>query len=144
MLSIPAEEVSRLVLTKAGGAKPFALAYDANRREWRVEPPAADKAVEVDVSAIAAVLAQVQPLNARRIVKLKVPPADLRLYGLETPRLTLGIDSNKAGAVRRNILIGDAVEGGAYATIGAADAVFILPERAVKVFLAPLVKPLER
>ncbi len=144
MLSIPAEEVSRLVLTKAGEAKPLALAYDANRREWRVEPPAAGKAVEVDVSAIAAVLAQVQPLNARRIVKLKVPPADLRLYGLETPRLTLGIDSNKAGAVRRNILIGDAVEGGAYATIGAADAVFILPERAVKVFLAPLVKPLER
>ncbi len=144
MLSVPATEISRLVLTKAGEAKPLAIVYNPDRREWLVEPPIAGKSPEIDVTAVAAVLAQLQSLKAERIIKLKVAPSDLRLYGLESPRLTLSIDSTKAGAVRRNILIGDAVEGGAYATIGAADAVFVLPARAVQAFSTSLVKPVER
>ena len=144
MLSVPATEISRLVLTKAGEAKPLAVVYNSERREWLIEPPLAGEATQVDIPAVAAILAQVQSLKAERIVKLKIAPADLRLYGLENPRLTLSIDSTQAGAVRRNILIGDAVEGGAYATIGAADAVFVLPARALQAFSASLIKPLER
>ncbi len=144
MLAVPAAEISRLVLTKAGEAKPLAVVYNSERREWLIEPPLAGEATQVDIPAVAAILAQVQSLKAQRIVKLKVAPADLRLYGLENPRLTLSIDSTQAGAVRRNILIGDAVEGGAYATIGAADAVFVLPARALQAFSASLIKPLER
>ena len=64
----------------------------------------------------------------------------MRSYGLDDPRFTIAIDQFKDDAVRRNVLIGEAAPGGGrYATLGAADAVFVLPERAVGLLTAPLV-----
>ena len=98
----------------------------------------------MDVAAFAAVLAELHPLKAERIVKLKVQPSDLRLYGLEKPRLVVAIDFSTPGAVRRNLQIGEATQGGAYATVGAADAVFVLSDRAVTAFSASLLKTNKR
>ena len=146
MLSVPPAEVCRLVFSHRGSASPLALVCDGARREWVVEhpDPEAGAPPRIDPAALAAILDELHPLRAERLVKLKVQPADLRRYGLEDPRVTVGIDLTAPGSVRRNILIGDVVENGAYATIGAADAVFVLSDRAVRAFLAPLSRTMER
>ena len=146
MLSVSSNEVYRLVVSHRGSEAPLALIYDGAHREWIVEHPDsdADAAARLDSAALAAVLGELHPLTAERLVKLKVLPADLRRYGLEDPRVTVGIDLTAPGSVRRNILIGDAVGDGAYATIGSADAVFVLPGRAVRAFSAPLSRIMER
>ena len=79
------------------------------------------------------------PLRAEWIVKLRVSAADLREYGLETPRWTIAIDQVREDSVRRNVLIGDQAQGGWFATLGAADAVFVLSDETVARLTAPLV-----
>ena len=70
------------------------------------------------------------PRRAERIVKLKVTAGDLSAYGLDNPRLTVAIDLSREDSTRRNILVGDRTHGGRFATVGASDAVFVLPDAA--------------
>jgi hypothetical protein len=88
---------------------------------------------------VEALAASLSPLRAEWIVTLKVSSSDLRNYGLETPRLTLAVDMDRDDDVRRNILVGDEAQGGWFATLGANDAVFVLPSRTVDRFRAKLV-----
>lgn len=135
ILKIEPASVRRLVTTRAG--KPTAVVYDRDRGVWNVE--SSEKAGTVSVRAVADVLAALNPLKAEWIVKLKVSAADLRTYGLERPERTIAIDLQKADSVRRNILIGDRAQGGWFATLGASDAVFVLPDRIVRRLSADLV-----
>ncbi|HBJ59347.1 MAG TPA: hypothetical protein DDY72_02565 [Verrucomicrobia bacterium] len=144
MLDIAPSEISRLTFISNGGTTTRTFVYDKPRKTWLVGNPAGAETGEVDVAAFAAVLAELHPLKAERIVKLKVQPSDLRLYGLEKPRLVVAIDFSTPGAVRRNLQIGEATQGGAYATVGAADAVFVLSDRAVTAFSASLLKTNKR
>ena len=67
-------------------------------------------------------------------------PAELmKAYGLDAPFLTVAIDQERADAVRRNILIGGETDGGRFATVGSADAVFVLSWESVEALSAPLV-----
>ncbi len=45
-------------------------------------------------------------------------------------RLTVAIDLAKEDSIRRNILVGDKTHNGRFATVGASDAVFVLPDSA--------------
>ena len=138
MLIVDPLTVKRLTATGADGAKPTSVLYDGDRRLWNVESsPVSGTASQ---KAVESILSEINPLSAVRVEKLKVSADDLRDYGLETPRLTLAVDLNREDAVRRNILIGDRTKDGYFATIGAADAVFVLPERTVKILSAPLVE----
>ena len=85
------------------------------------------------------VLSAINPLTALRVVRLKVSAPDLGAYGLDTPFLTIAIDQERADAVRRNILIGGETDGGRFATVGSADAVFVLSRESVEALSAPLV-----
>ena len=140
MLRIDPKAVRRIVRTPgAKGAKPAAVVYDRDRRAWNAET-AAESGGTVSEAGVESVLAAINPLTAVRVVKIKVAAADLAEYGLDSPNLVVAIDQERADAVRRNILVGGETEDGRFATVGSADAVFVLPRDAVEALSAPLVE----
>ncbi len=140
VLRVAVDDVGRIVST-ATGEKPTSVVWNPDSRVWNVE--SSPRAGAADEKAIAALLVALNPLRAVSVAKLKVSPAELGTYGLETPRLTVAVDLRQEGVVRRNILIGDRAEGGYYATLGSLDAVFILPAEAVERLSASLVNAAE-
>ena len=139
MLRIDPKAVRRIVRTPgAEGGKPSAVVYGRDRQAWNVES-AGGPAGAVSEPGVQSVLASINPLAAVRVVRLKVAASDLGAYGLDAPFLTVAIDQERADAVRRNILIGGETEDGRFATIGSADAVFVLSRETVVALSAPLV-----
>ena len=139
MLRIEPKAVRRIVRTPgAKDAKPTAVVYDRDRRAWNAET-AAESGGTVLEAGVESVLAAINPLTAVRVAKLKVAAADLAEYGLAAPDLVVAIDQERTDAVRRNILVGKETSDGRFATIGSADAVFVLPHDAVEALSAPLV-----
>ena len=141
ILRIDAALVRRLVST-AGGRNPVpavSVAYSREHRSWNAETEA-DARTVTDDRAIAAAIAALAPLKAERIVTLRATAADLSRYGLEHPHHTLAIDQEKDGAVRRNIFIGNVTKGGRFATVGSAEAIFVLSAKTVSALTAPLLK----
>ena len=138
ILKIDPASVRRLSVTGADTNGTKSVVYDRDRRAWNVE--ASSVPGTVSESGIARVLGVLNPLEAGRVVKLKVSADDLGGYGLDKPRLTVAIDLEREDAIRRNILIGDATDGGCFATVGASDAVFVLPESAVYDLSADIVE----
>ena len=138
IMRVEPSALKRIVVTAGKDRKPTSVVYDRDRSAWNVESSSEQGLVSPE--AVEALSAAINPLVADEIVKLKVSAADMRSYGLDDPRFTIAIDQFKDDAVRRNVLIGEAAPGGGrYATLGAADAVFVLPERAVGLLTAPLV-----
>lgn len=138
ILKIDPSSVRRLSVTGSGTNGTESVVYDRDRRAWSVEVSSVKGTVSEN--GVARVLGVVNPLEAGRIVKLKVSADDLGGYGLEKPRLTVAIDLEREDAIRRNILVGDATDGGCFATVGASDAVFVLPESAVYDLSADIVE----
>lgn len=138
IMRIDSANVKRIVVTPRGG-KPTSVVNDKDRRVWNVEQSPQQGAADAD--AIDAILQALDPLEAQSIVLIKVSAADLRKYGLETPSFSVAIDQDREDAVRRNLLIGaPAPTGGAFATLGSTDAVFILDSSIVSRLEKPLVK----
>ena len=138
VLKIDPAVVKRIVsLSGMPGAKPVSLVFSRDRRVWNME--SGDEKGEADAKGVAAVLSVLAPLRAERIVALKASPSDLARFGLEKPHHTIAIDQDKEGAVRRNILIGGSVKGGRYATVGSADAIFVLSNHTVAKLLSRLI-----
>ena len=138
IINVAPAAVRRLVTTPRG-EKPTAVVYDKDRRAWNIE----DTPVlgSVSTEGIETVLAALSPVKAETIVKLKVSAAELREYGLETPLVSVAVDSDNVDSIRRNLLIGDKAEaGGYYATLGATDAVFVISEETVSKLMSSLVK----
>ena len=138
ILKIDPASVRRLSVTGSGTNGTESVVYDRDRRAWSVEVSSVKGTVSEN--GVARVLGVVNPLEAGRIVKLKVSADDLGGYGLEKPRLTVAIDLEREDAIRRNILVGDATDGGCFATVGSSDAVFVLPESAVYDLSADIVE----
>lgn len=138
IMRIDPANAKRIVVTRRG-EKPTAIIYDKDRRAWNVEQSAEPGAVDPD--AADAILQTLNPLEAQSIVLLKVSASDLRKYGLETPSYAIAIDQDREDSVRRNLLIGEAAPtGGAFATLGSTDAIFILDTSIVSRLTRPLVK----
>ena len=125
----------RLVSTSTNGT--VSVVYVRDRSEWNVETE--DVRGTVDTKAVASILSALNPMEALRVVKLKVSASDLAVYGLDRPFLTLAVDQDRENAVRRNIIVGAETEGGRYATVGSSDAVFVLPAETVMRLGRPLV-----
>ena len=140
MLKIDPKAVRRIVRTSGGtDGSSEAVVYDRERRAWNAET-AGESGGTVLESGVESVLAAINPLTAERVVNLKVAAADLGRYGLDSPVLVIAIDQERADAVRRNILIGGEAGDGRFATVGSADAVFVLSESVVDALSAPLVQ----
>ena len=138
ILKVSPAAARRVVVTRGQGGKPTSVVYDKDRRAWNVE--LSEKTGTVSVPAVEGVLVALNPLRAEWIVKLKVSASDLRGYGLDAPQLVVAVDHGKGDAVRRNILVGGEAQGGRYATLGAADAVFVISTELVDRLSAPLVE----
>lgn len=141
VVRLKGDSVKRLVVT-AGGEKGVAVTRDAVGDAWRVEASDGAAAGRVDGKAVAALVAALDPLMAERVEKLNVSASELSSYGLDTPRLVLAVDRFGEDSVRCNVLVGESAgaKGGCYATLGAADAVFVIPDAAVKCFRTPLLE----
>lgn len=130
VLKIDPVLVKRIVRIPDGkNRKPSAVVYARERRVWNVDAESVGGAVSE--KGVEAVLGTINPLRASRIEKLKVTADDLSRFGLETPYLTVAIDQDREDSVRRNIIIGARTEGGRFATVGSADAVFVLSDETV-------------
>lgn len=137
MLALLPEQIKRIVVTKAGD-KSVSVVYDAGRRSWNVET--SDSGGIVDMEALEAMLAKLNPLTAQDVVKLSASASDLKKYGLETPSYTIALDRVQEDSVRRNIRIGAKSTSGYYATVGSSDSVFVLPEETVRTLVAPILR----
>lgn len=138
IIRIDPSTVRRLVsVPSVKGAKPTSVVYMRDRRTWNVEN--AEDDATVYQKGVDRVLAAVNPLVAVRVENLKVSASGLGDYGLDRPFLTIAIDQDRDDSVRRNVIIGDRTAGGRYATVGSSDAVFVISEKTVNDFLAPLV-----
>ena len=126
IMRIDPARVKRIVRIEGGTAGSTAVVYDRERKAWNAEGDSG-KGV-ADVEGVKGVLSVLNPLAASRIEKLKVPAADLDDYGLDTPFLTVAVDQDVDGSVRRNIIIGKKTVGGRFATVGSSDAVFVLDD----------------
>ena len=126
IVRIDPTQVRRIVRTaeKANGS--VSVVYDRERKAWNVEKGAVGGVASPD--GIGAVLSAINPLVALRVERLKVAAADLAVYGLDQPFLTVAIDQDAEEAVRRNVIIGKRTKDGRFATIGASDAVFVIGE----------------
>ena len=135
IFSADPRSVRRVTVSRGAGENPVSVVYDRDRRAWNVESSPVPGAV-ADLPRLESLLAALNPLTAEGIVRLKVSASDLKSFGLDSPRIVVAIDVE--GGTRRNILIGDTTESGAFATLGAAGAVFILPSRTESVLSAPI------
>ena len=129
IVKIDSALVKRLVRTSGGSH--LAVVYARDRRVWNVETEGGPDSA--DEKSIAAVLAALNPLVAVRVERLKASDAELAAYGLDAPFLTLAVDQDREDAVRRNVILGArAPGGGRYATVGSADAVFVISDASVE------------
>lgn len=137
IVDFSANEIKRLVSrSDATGERGVSVVFARDRRAWNVET-APEGAVVSDVG-VARVLTALAPLRALRVEKLKVAVADLARYGLDRPVLRLSIDLDREDAVRRNVLVGARTDGGAFATVGSSDAVFVISDKTVEALSCPL------
>ena len=100
--------------------------------------PEGDTASNVNVAGVKKILAAINPLVAVRVENLRASASALSRYGLDSPRLVLAIDRGDEGSVRRNILVGAPTAGGNYATVGSADAIFVISHSAVNALMSQL------
>lgn len=138
VVDFSAEGIRRVVSAPAGGES-VSVVFAAERKAWSVEK--APDGAAVSDEGVAKVVAALSPLKALRVVRLKVLASELAEYGLDSPELRLSVDLVREDAVRRNVLVGSRAEDGVFATVGAADAVFVISCDAAKALAAPLVEP---
>lgn len=114
------------------------VAYGRELKVWNVESPA--DGGRVDEQGVEKLIATLSPLVAERVEKLKVAASDLDDYGLDKPFLTVAVDQDSEEAVRRNVLVGAKTSGGRFATVGSADAVFVISDETVERLSVPLLE----
>ena len=89
--------------------------------------------------AVKALLSALARVEATGVEALAPSEDDRRRCGLDKPAFVLAVDVDAADAVRQNILIGGNAPGGCrYATVGGADAVFVISRRTATDFTTPL------
>ena len=129
LLTLDTASVRRISVTPKG-ADGVTVAPSADRSKWNIEggPPAT-----VSVEAVKKLLTALTRVDAAAVETVAATPDDLRRCGLDMPELTIAIDFEQADSTRRNLLLGGVAAGsGRYATVGGADAVFILSRAVVQ------------
>lgn len=135
VLQLDERKVKRLVVSDASGKSVSAL-YDPDHRSWMAEGGELDGTI--DPEAVKRVLGALASLKADRVVRLRVTAAELGVYGLDTPFMRIAVDQTDTDSVRRNLLVGDVTDGGRYATLGASDAVVVIPSEVVTALTVPI------
>lgn len=129
LMELDSQSVRRLSLKTADGAG-TSVVLNPERNRWNLSEGSAPATVRTDV--IKGLLAALTRVEAKDVETVAASPEDLRRCGLDTPALVIAVDFDGADAVRRNLMLGAVAPGGGrYATIGGADAVFVLDRATV-------------
>ncbi len=135
LLSLDPSSVRRLALTPREG-EAMTVVPSADRSRWNLE---AGRPATVSVDAVKKLLTTLTRVDAVGVETVAATPDDFRRCGLDQPFLTIAVDFEQADAVRQNLLLGGvAAGGGRYATVGGADAVFILSRAVVQALTAKI------
>ena len=139
LLAIDPATVRRLSVRAESGAE-TAVRLNAERGAWDlVRGEGGADARRVNDAAVKALLSALARVEATGVETLAATADDLRRCGLDKPTVTLAVDVDAADAVRQNVLVGGTAPGGGrYATVGGADAVFVISRRTAADFTAPL------
>ena len=139
LLAIDPATVRRLSVRTESGAE-TAVRLNAERGAWDlVRGEGASDARRVNEEAVKALLSALARVEATGVEALAATADDLRRCGLDKPAFVLAVDVDATDAVRQNILIGGSAPGGGrYATVGGADAVFVISRRTATDFTTPL------
>ena len=139
LLAIDPATVRQLSLRAESGVE-TAVRFNAGRGAWDlVRGQGAADARRVNDEAVKALLSALARVEATAVETLAATADDLRRCGLDKPAFVLAVDVDAVDAVRQNVLIGGTAPGGGrYATVGGADAVFVISRRTAADFTAPL------
>ena len=139
LLAIDPATVRRLSVRAESGAE-TAVRLNVERGAWDlVRGEGASDARRVNDEAVKALLSALARVEATGVETLAATADDLRRCGLDKPAFVLAVDVDAADAVRQNVLIGGSAPGGGrYATVGGADAVFVISRRTATDFTTPL------
>ena len=108
-----------------------AVVRDERRETWALDASAGAAPARVSVEGVKKLLAALTRTEAVGVETVAATPADYRRCGLAQPACTIAVDFD-GGAPRRNLLLGGpSAGGGRYASVGGADAVFILSRATV-------------
>lgn len=136
LLELDSRSVRRLSLKSAEGAG-ASVVYDPERGLWNLAEGSAPATVRVD--AVKALLAALIRVEAKSVETMAATPEDLRRCGLDAPALVIAVDFEGVDAVRRNLMLGAVAPGGGrYATVGGADAVFVLDRAMVSALMVSI------
>jgi len=134
MLEMSPAAVRRLVC-KPCAEPETRVVLDVARGVWQLASKAGGtpSARVLKVERIQPYLTTLAQLTAQCVETVAATPADFRRCGLDAPYLTVTADVDAADVMRWNVILGDEVPGGGrYATVGGADAVFILARETVE------------
>ena len=139
LLSIDPATVRRLSVRAESGAE-TTVRLNTERGSWDlVRGEKESDARRVNEEAVKALLSALARVEATGVEALAATADDLRRCGLDKPAFVLAVDVDAADAVRQNVLIGGSAPGGGrYATVGGADAVFVISRRTATDFTTPL------
>ena len=139
LLKIDPATVRRLSVRTDSGAETV-MQWNSDRKAWDlVRGKDATDTRRINDAAVKGLISALARVEATGVETLAATADDLRRCGLDKPALTLAVDVDSADAVRQNVLLGGSAPGGGrYATVGGADAVFVLSRRTVADFTAPL------
>ena len=139
MLEIDPATVRQLSMRTEAGVE-TAVRLNADRGAWDlVRGEGSADSRRVNDGAVKALLSALARVEATGVETLAATADDLRRCGLDKPAFVLAVDVDAADAVRQNVLIGGTAPGGGrYATVGGADAVFVISRRTAADFTAPL------
>lgn len=129
LLTLDPAAVRRITVTPREG-RAVTVVPSEDRASWNL---AGGTPATVSVEAVKKLLTALTRVEAVGVETVAATPDDFRRCGLDQPTLAIAIDFEQADAVRRNLLLGGAAaSGGRYATVGGADAVFILSRAIVQ------------
>ena len=133
LLALDPATVRRLSVRAESGVE-TSVRLNAERGAWDlVRGEGSTDARRVNDGAVKALLSALARVEATGVETLAATADDLRRCGLDKPAFVLAVD------VRQNVLIGGTAPGGGrYATVGGADAVFVISRRTAADFTAPL------
>ena len=136
LLELDSQAVRRLSLKPAEGVG-VSVVLNPERNLWNLAEGSAPATVRVD--AVKTLLAALTRVEAKSVETMAATPEDLRRCGLDAPTLVIAVDFEGQDAVRRNLMLGAAAPGGGrYATVGGADAVFVLDRSTVSALMVAI------
>lgn len=140
LMTVDSETVRRLSVRLAEGGE-TSVRWDGERRTWNLERTANNEigGRRIRLEAVKALLAALARVEATSVETVAATTDDLRRCGLDRPTAIIAVDVESGEMSRRNVLVGGAApSGGYYATVGGADAVFIVPKRTAADLSTPL------